>query len=56
MKELNNKELMGIIGGANWLTAAFLNAAARTIDTVLGVGRSLGTAIRRLVNGKVCPV
>lgn len=56
MRELNNKEMMEIIGGANWLTAAFFNAAARTIETVLGVGRSLGSAIRRLVNGKVCPV
>ena len=56
MRELNNKEMMEIIGGANWLTAAFFNAAARTIETVLGVGRSLGSAIRRLVNGKVCSI
>lgn len=56
MRELNNRELMEIMGGANWLTAAFFNAAARTIETVLGVGRSLGSAIRRLVNGKICPV
>ena len=57
MIELNNKELMNIEGGAtNWLTAAFFNAAARTIDTVLGIGRSLGTAIRRLVNGKICSI
>lgn len=56
MRELNNKEMMEIVGGANWLTAAFVNAAARTIETVLDVGRSLGSAIRRIVNGKVCPV
>lgn len=56
MRELSNKELMDIMGGANWLTAAFFNAAARTIDTVLGVGRSLGSAIRRIFSGNVCPV
>ena len=56
MRELKDKELMNVEGGANWLTAAFFNAAARAIDTVLDIGRSLGTSIRRLVNGKVCSV
>ena len=56
MRELNNKELMDIMGGASSLTAAFLNAAARTIETVMNVGRSLGSAIRRAFSGKVCSV
>ena len=56
MKELNNKELMNIDGGANWLTASFFNAAARTIETVMDVGRSLGSAIRRAFSGKICSV
>ena len=55
MRELNNKELMNIEGGAS-LTAAFLNAAARTIETVMDIGRSLGSAIRRAFSGKVCSV
>lgn len=55
MKELDNKELLNIDGGAaSFYTAAFINAAARGISTVMNVGRSLGTAIRRLVNGKWC--
>ena len=28
MRELKDKELMNVEGGANWLTAAFFNAAA----------------------------
>ena len=56
MRELNNKELMDIIGGANWLTASFINAAARSIETVMNVGRSLGSAIRRAFSGKICSV
>ena len=52
--ELSNKELLEIDGGASFYTAAFINAAARGISTVMNVGRSLGTAIRRLVNGKWC--
>ena len=56
MRELSNKELMDIMGGANWLTAAFFNAAARGIETIMDVGRRLGSAIRRLVNGKICSI
>ena len=56
MRELNNKELMDIMGGANWPTASFINAAARTIETVMDVGRSLGSAIRRAFSGKICSV
>ena len=56
MRELNNKELMSVEGGANWLTASFLNAAARTIETVMDIGRSLGSAIRRALSGKVCSI
>lgn len=56
MKELNNKELMNIEGGANWFTASFFNAASRAIQTVMEVGRSLGSAIRRSISGKYCSI
>lgn len=56
MRELNNKELMDVMGGANWLTASFFNAAARSIETVMNVGRSLGSAIRRAFSGKICSI
>ena len=56
MIELKDKELMNIEGGANWLSASFINAAARAVNTLMNVGRSLGSAIRRAFSGKVCPV
>ncbi|MBQ2946485.1 MAG: bacteriocin [Bacilli bacterium] len=56
MRELKDKELMNIEGGSNWLTASFFNAAARAMDTLMNVGRSLGSAIRRAFSGKVCSV
>ena len=56
MRELKDKELMNIEGGANWLTASFFNAASRAVDTLMNVGRSLGSAIRRAFSGKVCSV
>ena len=53
MRELNNKELMSVDGGAS-ITATFLNAIARTVSTLMDVGRSLGSAIRRTISGNVC--
>lgn len=56
MEELNNKELMKIEGGANWMSASFFNAASRAADTLLDIGRSLGSAIRRAISGNVCSI
>lgn len=55
MKVLNDNELLNIIGGATW-SAAFFSSVARAIDTVMNVGRSLGSAIRRLTNGSMCSI
>lgn len=55
MEELNNKALMNVSGGAK-ISAAMLNAASRLLTTFVDLGRSLGTAIRRLSNGSVCPI
>lgn len=56
MKELENKELLNIEGGAFSLTAAFLNAAARALSTFMDIGKSLGSSIRRAFNGSICPL
>lgn len=53
MLELNNNELLKIVGGINW-SGSFFNSIARAIDTVMDVGRSLGSAIRRITNGSLC--
>ena len=56
MKELTNKELMDIKGGAtNYLSAAFITAITRAGNLLLDLGRSLGTSIRRVATGNVCP-
>ena len=54
MRELTNKELLSVDGGANWLTAAFFNAASRALSTIIDIGRSLGSSIRRAINGSYC--
>ena len=55
MSDLNKEELLDISGGATW-SASLLNAVSRAVTTLVDLGRSLGTAIRRGISGKVCPV
>lgn len=52
--KIEENELRCIMGGA--VTAAFLNAIARGIGVILDLGRSVGTAIRRIGSGSVCPL
>ena len=55
MKELNRNELLEINGGIN-VTGAVISAISKGINTILDFGRCLGTAIRRLGSGNVCPM
>ena len=52
MTNIENKELVKINGGG--LTAAYLNAAARAVNTLLDFGRTVGSSIRRIVSRKYC--
>ena len=55
MNNLNKEEMLNIIGGASW-SSSWLNAISKAVTTLLDLGRSLGTSIRRSVSGKICPV
>ena len=52
MMKLDNNNLINVYGGG-W-TAAYLNAAARAANTILDLGRTVGTSIRRLFSKKYC--
>ena len=52
MKNLTKDELLNISAGA--VTASYISALARTIESLMELGRSLGTAIRRWSSGNVC--
>lgn len=54
MNKLNSEELITIIGGGNLLTATFLNAVARCLETILDVGRAIGSSIARFTKGNTC--
>ncbi len=49
---ISSSELKQINGGA--ITAAYLTAIVRGINSIMDVGRALGTVIRRLQNGRLC--
>ena len=49
---LDEKQLYDITGGA--VTAAMLNAAARAVNTILEVGRTIGSSIRRIFSRSYC--
>ena len=51
---LNKEELMSIEGGASWYSASFLNSISRAISTLVDLGRTLGSSLRRTLNGNVC--
>ncbi len=52
MINLNHKQLVNISGGS--LSGTIINAFVSGIKTVIDVGRSLGTALRRIKEDKMC--
>lgn len=55
MKELNKNELVCIDGGAT-ISGTLISALSKGVNTILDMGRSLGTAIRRIGSNNICPV
>ncbi len=45
MKIISENELKAVYGG---ISAALINAFARAATTILGIGRIVGTALRKL--------
>ena len=50
------KETLIKIEGGGLLSGTVLNALLKGVNIILDLGRSLGTAIRRIKTGNVCPV
>ena len=55
MRRLQNDELLKIVGGIN-ITGAFLTSIYKGINTILDLGRSFGSALRRIGTGSMCPL
>lgn len=53
--KLNNNDLLKIEGGVS-ISGAIVNAFVKGINTILDLGRSLGTSLRRIRDGKICDI
>lgn len=53
--QLTKQELL-VINGGGVISGTLLNAIARGINVLLDLGRSLGTAIRRVASNTVCQI
>ncbi|MGE5456200.1 MAG: hypothetical protein ACM3O4_03760 [Ignavibacteriales bacterium] len=51
---LKKEELLLIEGGVS-VSGTFINSLVRGINSILDLGRSVGTAIRRIGGNKLCP-
>lgn len=53
MHILNEFELKNLVGGVT-ITGTLITSISKAVSTFLDLGRSVGTAIARIVNGNVC--
>lgn len=53
MKKLTRQQLANINGGVN-ISGTLINAIIKGINSFLDLGRSIGTAIRRVRTGNLC--
>ncbi len=51
---LKETEMEKISGGA--IASSFINAISKAINTVYQLGKQTGSALRRIVYGKYCPI
>lgn len=55
METLEKECLLKIVGGVS-ITGTFINSLVRSANTMLDLGRSIGTAIRRIMSNSLCPL
>ena len=55
VEHLNKYQLEQVVGGVN-LTGSLITSFTKAITSLMDIGRSLGTAIRRVAGKSVCPV
>ena len=53
--EIKKQELVKIKGGGS-ISGTLLNSIVRGINALLDLGRSFGSAIRRLGSNNLCPI
>lgn len=56
MSKIDDKKLDEVYGGATSLTGTLLSAFNDVIKTLYDVGHAVGSSIRRVVLGELCPL
>lgn len=54
MRKLTREEMIKVDGGSNYLSSTLISALTRAGNSLLDIGRSLGSAIRRIYEGDSC--
>lgn len=54
MTKLSKEELIKITGGSDLLTATFINALTKCLNSIFEIGRAIGSSIARLTSGNIC--
>ncbi len=52
--QLTNEEMKQIDGGS--FTSSFINAINSAVNTLYELGKETGSALRRVINNKYCPI
>lgn len=53
---MSKEELLKISGGAIKWNSTMFGYLYKTANTIMEIGRSLGSAIRRYIGGTMCPI
>lgn len=53
--ELANVELIKVEGGLNF-SGALVSSLTRALNTFFSIGQAIGSAVRRVSAGKLCPL
>jgi len=53
--KINEMELRSVVGGNVSITSAFISSVSKAIESILDLGRSLGSAVRRITSRNICP-
>lgn len=56
MKKISNNKLEDIVGGTNYVSGTVINAFVNVIKLVMEAGEQMGSSIRRIAEGNICPL
>lgn len=56
MKKLENDALVNVVGGTTTVSSTVINAFTNVIKVLFDAGHSVGSALRRIGEGNLCPL